>query len=269
MRRLRLASLLVLLAGLHGCAGGTDGGDGRDWTLVWSDEFDGAAGTPPSAANWGHDVGTDWGNAQLEYDTDRPANAALDGAGNLVITARRESFGGSAYTSARLTTAGRHEFQYGKFEARMKLPRGQGLWPAFWLLGADFPTVGWPASGEMDIMEYRGQDPGTIHGSMHGPGYSGGSALTRAWAPSATHFDNSFHVFTLEWSAARVDWYADGVRYFGVRREDVPGPWAFDHPFHLILNLAVGGTFVGAPSDATPFPAAMTVDWVRVYARTP
>lgn len=258
-----LASLLFLAT--LGCS--KRSATASQWTLVWSDEFTGAAGAPPDAANWRQDVGTDWGNAQLEYDTDRTSNAALDGLGNLVITARREAFGGRAYTSARLTTAGRQEFRYGRFEARLQLPRGQGLWPAFWLLGANFPTVGWPAAGEIDVMEYRGQEPGTVHGSLHGPGYSGGAALTRTWSPTATRFDNSFHVFAIEWSAERVDWFVDGARFFGVRREDVPGPWAFDGSFNVLLNVAVGGTFVGAPSAVTAFPQAMTVDWVRVYQR--
>jgi beta-glucanase (GH16 family) len=243
--------------------------DNTKWTLVWADEFDGAAGTKANAANWRADVGTDWGNAQLEYDTDRTENAALDGTGHLVITARREAFSGSAYTSARLTTEGKQVFQYGKIEARMKLPSGRGLWPAFWLLGANRPTVGWPQSGEIDIMEYRGQEPTTVLGSMHGPGYSGGGALTKRYTPAATRFDNSFHVFTVEWSAEQVDYLVDGTRYYTIRKADVPGAWVFDHPFYIILNVAVGGNFIGSPDQFTPFPQSMTVDWVRVYQLNP
>jgi beta-glucanase (GH16 family) len=268
MKRLsQVVTYTAIILALAGCRDSPTGGDG--WSLAWSDEFEGTAGTAPNAAIWTPEVGTDWGNAQLEYDTDRTSNAALDGAGNLLITARQESFGGRAYTSARLTTAGKRAVQYGKIEARMQLPRGQGMWPAFWLLGADIATVGWPATGEIDIMEYRGQEPGTVIGSLHGPGYSGGSALSRRYSPPATRFDNSFHVFTVEWSAQRIDWFVDGTRYFGVRRDQVPGPWAFDHPFNVILNLAVGGNFVGAPNEFTTFPQSLVVDWVRVYERSP
>jgi beta-glucanase (GH16 family) len=264
----RLAALaLVAVACVAGCSDSPT--DATRWRLTWSDEFTGAAGAPPDAATWTAEVGTNWGNAQLEYDTDRTSNAALDGNGHLVITARREQFSGSAYTSARLTTAGKRSFQYGKIEGRMKLPRGQGMWPAFWMLGADFATVGWPATGEIDVMEYRGQEPGTVIGSLHGPGYSGGAALSRRHSPAATRFDNSFHVFTVEWSAERVDWFVDGAHYFAVRKGDVPGPWVFDHPFNLLLNLAVGGNFVGAPSEFTEFPQELVVDWVRVYERAP
>lgn len=233
--------------------------------LVWSDEFDGAAGALPNAADWGFDLGTDWGNAQLEYTTDRPSNASLDGDGHLVITARRESFQGRTFTSARITTAGKREFQYGRIEARMKLPSGRGLWPAFWMLGANMPTVGWPAAGEIDIMEFRGQEPSTIIGSLHGPGYSAGNAVSRKQTFRATRFDNSFHVYAVEWRADRIDWFVNGDRYHTVRRTDVPGEWVFDQPFYLILNVAVGGNFVGSPDAFTPFPQTMVVDWVRVY----
>ncbi len=239
--------------------------DTTKWTLVWADEFEGAAGSLANSADWKFDVGTDWGNAQLEYDTDRAENASLDGSGHLVITAKKESYQGSQYTSARITTEGKHTFQYGKIEARMKLPGGRGLWPAFWLLGANKPTVGWPASGEIDIMEYRGQAPSTVIGTIHGPGYSGGSAVTKSKTLTATRFDNSFHVFTVEWSAERIDFFVDGLLYHAITKDKVPGPWVFDHPFYIILNVAVGGNFVGAPDVFTPFPQTMVVDWVRVY----
>jgi len=266
MKRLLLLSAVVSC--LWGCSSGTASDDGR-WTLAWSDEFTGPAGQLADPATWTYEVGTDWGNAQLEYDTDRASNAALDGAGHLVITARREAYEGRQYTSARLTTAGKREFRYGKFEARMQLPGGQGLWPAFWMLGSSFDTVGWPATGEIDIMEFRGQEPSTVHGSLHGPGYSGGSALTRRKTVTASRFDNSFHVFTVEWSAEEIRWFVDGTRYHTVRKADVPGTWVFDHPFDLLLNVAVGGNFVGAPNDATTFPKQMIVDWVRVYEPAP
>ena len=239
------------------------------WTLVWSDEFDGAAGTLPDPATWRMEVGTGWGNQQLECDTDRASNAAMDGQGRLVITARRESYQGCAYTSARLTSQGKRTFRYGKIEARLQLPRGRGLWPAFWMLGANVPTVGWPASGEIDVMEYRGQEPSKVHGTVHGPGYAGGGGITKSVTLRNVRFDNSFHVFTVEWSADRIGWFVDGMRFHEVTRADVPGPWVFDQPFHLLLNVAVGGTFVGSPDQFTPFPTAMLVDWVRVYQLAP
>lgn len=243
--------------------------DPRPWVLDWSDEFDGPAGALPNATTWRFDVGTDWGNQQLEFDTDRATNASLDGSGHLVITARRESYQGRAFTSARITTAGKRQFQYGRIEARMQLPRGRGLWPAFWMLGDNFRTVGWPASGEIDIMEYRGQEPSRVLGTVHGPGYFGGGGITGDTTLRNVRFDNSFHVFAIEWSASQIEWFVDGQRYHRVQREDVPGPWVFDRPFHMILNVAVGGTFVGSPDQFTPFPTAMVVDWVRVYRLPP
>jgi len=238
------------------------------WQLAWSDEFEGPAGAPPDPANWNHDVGTDWGNAQLEYDTDRIENVSLDGSGHLAITARREPWLGRDYTSGRIQTNGHFAQAGGRFEARIRVPVGQGLWPAFWLLGANFGSVGWPACGEIDVMEYRGQEPRVVVGSLHGPGYSGGSAITtRYQLPGAAGFDQDFHVFAVEWVDDRITWSVDGVPYLGVRRADLPpgGIWVFDHPFFVILDLAVGGHFVGPPDETTVFPQSMLVDWVRVY----
>ncbi len=235
------------------------------WTLVWSDEFDGPAGQLPSAANWAFDIGTDWGNRQLEYDTDRPENVSLDGSGNLAITARRESYGGSAYTSGRIKTQGLFDQAHGRFEARIKLPAGQGIWPAFWMLGSDFPTVGWPQCGEIDVMEYRGQEPSVVHGTVHGPGYSGGGGVSSRYLLSGGRFDADFHVFAVEWTEAGIEWFVDGELYHRVRRGEPRGEWVFDHPFFILLNVAVGGTFVGPPDASTSFPQSMLVDWVRVH----
>lgn len=261
MSRSTLA-LVVALAGLVGCSEPPGA-----WVLQWEDEFSGAAGTRPSQANWRFDVGTDWGNAQLEYDTDRASNAALDGTGNLAIVARAESFQGSAYTSARITTKGLFQQKYGRFEARMKLPTGRGLWPAFWLLGANIDQVGWPQSGEIDIMEYRGQEPNVVHGSLHGPGYSAGNALTRRFDLGAGRFDTGFHIFSVEWDEDQIEWRVDGQLYHEIKRSFVPGKWVFDQPFYIILNVAVGGGYVGPPDGGTVFPQTMLVDWVRVYVR--
>lgn len=257
----RPLAFLLSLAVLGACTGATEP---RNYQVVWEDEFTGAAGTLPDAANWGFDVGTDWGNAQLEYDTNRPENASLDGAGHLRIVARQEAWLGRNYTSARITTAGRREFRYGRFEARLRTPSGQGLWPAFWLLGANIATVGWPQSGEIDIMEMRGQAPTVNHGSLHGPGYSGGGALTRAYTLPSGRLDTEFHVFRVDWSPSQIRWYVDDVLYHEVNKGDQPGTWVYDHPFYIILNVAVGGGFVGAPNGTTTFPQEMVVDWVRV-----
>lgn len=238
------------------------------WELVWEDEFVGAAGTAPNPANWKYDIGTDWGNAQLEFDTDRPENVSLDGNGHLVITAIKESYNGREYTSARITTAGKQEFTYGRFEARVKLPVGQGIWPAFWLLGANITEVSWPRSGEIDIMEYRGQEPTINHGSLHGPGYSAGNAITRKFT-NPTPFNEDFHVFKVEWDPGEIRWYVDDKIFHLVRRGDQTGDWVFNHDFYIILNIAVGGGFVGPVGAGTVFPQQMLVDWVRVSQRAP
>jgi beta-glucanase (GH16 family) len=263
------ASLLAAAAGCKSPAAlpapGTPAPAGQ---LVWADEFNGPAGSLPSSASWGFDVGTDWGNAQLEYDTARPANVSLDGQGRLAITARVESYQGAGYTSGRIKTAGRFSRTGGRFEARMKLPTGRGLWPAFWLLGADFATNPWPACGEIDIMEYRGQEPGVVLGSLHGPGYSGGNARSRAYVlPSGGRFDTDFHVFAVEWKTNQITWSVDGKPYHVQTPSTIPAgtSWVFDHPFFVILNLAVGGNYVGPPDASTVFPQTLLVDYVRVY----
>ena len=260
---MRLGIILLLL--LVSCDN-TSGDSNKERQLIWQDEFDGAAGQLPDASRWTYDIGTDWGNRQLEYDTDRPENVSLDGNGHLAITARKESYEGASYTSARILTRGLYARAYGRFEARMQLPSGQGLWPAFWMLGANFSQVGWPDCGEIDIMEYRGQQPSVVHGSLHGPGYSAGEAVTRSYTLPGGRFDTEFHVFAVEWERGTIKWYVDDVLYQQVVSGDLPGAWVYDHPFFIILNLAVGGTFVGPPDESTEFPQTLLVDWVRVYA---
>ncbi|MFA7329461.1 MAG: glycoside hydrolase family 16 protein [Candidatus Delongbacteria bacterium] len=260
---------LALLATLAGCSREHDPPAVLDYQLVWQDEFEGPVGEAPDPARWVHDVGTNWGNSQLEYDTERVENAALDGAGHLAITARRESWLGSDYTSARLTTRGLFEPRYGRFEARLRLPSGRGLWPAFWLLGANIGEVSWPHCGEIDIMEARGQLPSINHTSLHGPGYSGGGAVTSSQNLFPLRLDEDFHVYALEWERSTVRWLLDDVVTFEVDAGDLPGDWVFDHPFFLILNVAVGGTFVGPPDAGTVFPQTLLVDWVRVYQQLP
>lgn len=261
-----LLRALTALLGAGLSFGSCSSTEPQPYQLVWEDDFVGAAGAAPDASNWGYDIGTDWGNAQLEWTTDRRENSALDGNGNLVITARQESFNGRNYTSARLTTAGKREFTYGRFEARIKNPIGQGIWPAFWLLGANIAEVGWPRTGEIDIMEYRGQEPTINHGSLHGPGYSAGNAITRRYT-SPVPLNDDFHVFAVEWDPGEIRWYVDDQIYHLVKRGDQRGDWVFNHDFYIILNIAVGGGFVGPVGPSTTFPQQLIVDYVRVYRR--
>jgi beta-glucanase (GH16 family) len=250
------------------------------WNLVWSDEFVGTAGEPPDAAYWDYDVGgSGWGNDELQFYTARPENVALDGDGNLVITARQESYQGRAYTSARINTRARFEQGLGRWEARIRVPSGMGIWPAFWLLGANFPQVGWPACGEIDVMEVRGQAPGVMNGTLHATGYSGGGSLTAQYvcqvAPSCANppctplcpFSEDFHVFAVEVEANRIRFEVDGNVYQEVRQDLLPTgtSWPFGKPFFVILNVAVGGAYVGAPDVTTVFPQKMLVDYVRYY----
>jgi beta-glucosidase len=250
----------------------------EEWPLIWSDEFEGPAGAPPDPGRWGHDVGGwGWGNAEWQYYTDSTENAALDGNGALVITARQIDAGSGglecwdglcAYTSARLLTRAKFEFTYGRVEARIKLPRGQGIWPAFWALGNDFDRVGWPNCGEIDIMENVGFEPSTVHGTVHGPGYSGGSGIGGGIdLPGDEAFADDYYVFAVEWEPEALRWYVDGEQYLTVTPESLPvgGDWVFDHPFFLILNVAVGGYWPGYPDETTEFPQTMHVDYVRVY----
>ena len=236
--------------------------------LLWSDEFEGPAGQLPDPTKWQFDLGTDWGNAQLEYTTDRPENVSLDGQGHLVITAREESYEGQPYTAARIKTKDLFEQTYGRFEARIKVPVGQGLWPAFWMLGEDIDEVGWPHCGEIDIMEYRGHEPSILHGTIHGPGYKGDESIGASYELADGGFHEDFHVFAVEWTQERIVWSVDGEVYHEVTPADLPEgtDWVYDHPHFMLLNVAVGGRWVGSPDETTEFPQRMMVDWVRVYA---
>lgn len=236
----------------------------RNWQLVWSDEFDGSAGQLPDASKWGFDLGNNggWGNQELEVYTDNPENVSLDGNGNLVITAIQN---GNSFTSARVKTQNKFSQAYGRFEARIKTPYGPGIWPAFWMLGDNVGEVGWPQCGEIDIMEMRGQQPSVIHGTVHGPGYSGGNGITSSYALQNGRFDLDYHVFAVEWTENQIDYFCDGYLYKRIKKSDVPGEWVYDHPFFLIMNIAVGGTFAGYPTAQTPFPQKMTIDYVKVY----
>ncbi|MFD5935899.1 ricin-type beta-trefoil lectin domain protein [Streptomyces sp. NPDC060333] len=239
----------------------------------FSDTFDGPAGTAPDPAKWQTETGDNVNNHERQYYTAGNANAALDGQGHLVITARRENpanhscwYGRCEYTSARLNTAGRFTRTYGHVEARLKVPRGQGMWPAFWMLGNDIGQVGWPASGEIDVMENVGFEPSTIHGTLHGPGYSGSGGIGAAYTlPGGQAFADAFHTFAVDWAPDSVTWSVDGTVYQRRTPADLGGrAWAFNKPFFLILNLAVGGYWPGDPDAGTAFPQQLVVDHVRV-----
>lgn len=267
MHTVRFFVLSFLLLSFTSCDVDTTQKTGkRNWQLVWSDDFDGAVSTLPDAKKWAFDIGNSgWGNSELQYYTNKPENVALDGSGNLVITARKESFGGAAFTSARIKTQGLFAQKYGRFEARLKTPYGPGIWPAFWLLGDNINEVGWPQCGEIDIMELRGQQPNVIHGSVHGPGYSGGNAITAPHGLMNSRYDSDFHVFAIEWNEDSIDYYVDDYLYHRLKKSEVKGTWVYDHPFFIILNVAVGGNYVGFPTDQTPFPQKMIIDYVKVY----
>jgi beta-glucanase (GH16 family) len=241
------------------------------WNLVWHDEFDGPQGTQPDSTKWTMEVNGSPANGELEYYTDRPSNVALDGNGDLVITALQESYMGADYTSGRINTAGKFEQAYGRFEARMKLPFGQGLWPAFWALGNNIADVKWPACGEIDIMENVGRDPSNSNGFLHGPGYSGSDHLGGQYT-LAGGFSSDFHVFAAEWEQNVVRFYVDDNLFDTTTSADLAARdpnlvWVFDHPFFIILNVAVGGGYPGNPDNTTTFPQLLTVDYVRVYSR--
>jgi beta-glucanase (GH16 family) len=235
--------------------------------LVMADEFD--ANGAPNNSIWNYNIGTGengWGNGELQYYTNRTENVTAQN-GILIITANKEDFNGSAYTSARLLTKGKFEQTYGRFEARMRLPYGKGIWPAFWLLGDDAKgTQIWPQIGEIDIMEYVGDKPTSVFGTVHGPGYSGGESISKSYVLQNDRFDTGFHVFGIEWGPDYINYYVDDVLYNQITPEDVPGEWVFNRgPFYIILNLAVGGALPGSPNAETVFPQTLLVDYVRVY----
>lgn len=244
------------------------------WKLVWSDEFNGPNGSAVDATKWGTETGGGWGNNELEYYTRRIENASQQN-GNLVIHVLQEKYTGGDgvsrnYTSARLKTQGKFSQAYGRFEARIKIPRGQGIWPAFWVLGNDIEKPGWPDCGEIDIMENIGKEPSTVHGTIHGPGYSGANGIGASYTlPGDQRFADDFHIFAVEWEPSAIRFYVDDHLYSTRTPGDLPRgtKWVYDHPFFLLLNVAVGGRWPGNPDATTIFPQAMLVDYVRVYAR--
>jgi len=283
MRRTRLVAALLAAAVVSPAlttapAGAYEKPDPRRaLAITWQDEFNSPAGTRPSASRWNLETGGEpqWGNEEWQYYTSRKENVSTDGAGNLVIQARKErlagmenwQYGTCDITSGRITTKAKFEQAYGKFEARIKIPDGAGLWPAFWMMGANIDEVDWPNNGEIDIMEIVGNEPYTLYGTVHGPGYhsengpGGSTTSSRKWA-------DAFHLYAVEWSPNKVVWTVDGRPFHTVTPADIPAgaDWVFDHPFYLLLNLAVGGVWPGPPNSSTRFPAKMLVDYVRVYS---
>jgi beta-glucanase (GH16 family) len=273
MGALVVAACLVAVTAGSGTALGENGR-----VLAWSDEFDGPAGAPPDPATWGFDLGdgsaiglAGWGNKERQWYTDDLVNVALDGEGHLVITVREAGgdlacyYGPCEYTSARLLTRDRFEFQHGLLEARIRVPAGHGLWPAFWLLGSNIDEAGWPQSGEIDVMEYVGRLPNEVMGTLHGPGYSGSSGIS-GYVDLGEPVADAFHTVALEWEPDRMTWYLDGSPYHEVTRDQVaPNEWVFEQPFFMLLNVAVGGNLGGPVFPDTVFPAQMLVDYVRLY----
>jgi beta-glucanase (GH16 family) len=246
------------------------------WNLVWRDEFDGPNGSGVDSTKWVTETGgSGWGNNELEYYTHRLLNAHIEN-GALVIKALQETYTGPDgvtrnYTSARLKTQGKFSLTYGRIEARLKIPYGLGMWPAFWMLGTDIGQVGWPACGEMDIMENIGREPSMVHGTIHGPGYSGGNGLGGSYSLSnGRRLADDFHTFAIEWEPNVIRFYVDGLLYKTRTPADLPAnsSWVFAHPFFILLNVAVGGSWPGNPDASTVFPQTMTVDYVRVYQRS-
>ena len=245
------------------------------WALVWSDEFDGQNASSVDSSKWAFDIGGGkWGNSESEYYTDRSRNVSIRG-GNLVITAQKEKYTGPDkkkwdYTSARLKTLGKFSQAYGRFEAHIKIPFGQGIWPAFWMLGNDIDKTGWPNCGEIDIMENIGKEPSTVHGTIHGPGYSGANGIGSPYSlADGKRFSDRFHVFAVEWEPQAIRFYVDDALYATRTRAELPAgaKWVYDHPFFLILNLAVGGDWPGYPDATSVFPQTMRVDYVRVFRK--
>jgi beta-glucanase (GH16 family) len=236
----------------------------------FTDDFSGGAGTGIDGSKWHFETGDNVNNHERQWYTSGTNNAAMDGQGHLVITAKKENpgnyncwYGTCQYTSARISTSGQFTQAYGHYESRMKLPRGQGMWPAFWMLGNDIGSVGWPNSGEIDIMENVGFEPTTVHGTIHGPGYSGAAGIGAGY--SGPNFSDDFHTYAVDWAPNSITWSVDGNVYQTRTPADLGGNrWVFDHPFYLILNLAVGGYWPGDPNSSTTFPQQLVVDYVHV-----
>ncbi len=265
---MRIASLLICVIGATLSATAQSN---PAWSLIWADEFAQADGSSPDTNKWVNEIGAGgWGNSELQYYTSRTNNVRIEG-GQLVIEALKEKMAGSSYTSARMKTLGKASWAGGRIEARMKIPFGQGIWPAFWMLGTNIASTPWPKCGEIDIMENIGREPTIVHGTVHGPGYSGAGGIGGGYSlPSKAAFSADFHVYSIEWTTNQIKWFVDGQQYFNLTPASLPkgANWVFAQPQFILLNLAVGGQWPGYPDGTTTFPQRLTVDYVRVYAAT-
>ena len=278
-------ALILLATALLFNSCGTSSGDGTDpvgddpnnepsevWNLVWSDEFE---ADQLETDKWSFQFGTGsqfglvgWGNNELQYYTDREENVFLED-GLLHITALEESFEGRNYTSARIRTINKGDWKFGKIEIMAKLPEGQGMWPAIWMLPTEEVFGGWPKSGEIDITELVGHQPSTVHGTVHfGQDWPENRSRTSTYSLDSGKFSENFHLFSIEWEEDEIRWYVDGEQYHTIQPEDLePENYPFNEQFHLILNLAVGGNWPGNPDSSTVFPQSMLVDYVRVFEK--
>ena len=248
----------------------------RKNSLVWAEEFDGAYGSPPNPGVWQAEVGGHgWGNEELQFYTAGTENAHLDGNSNLAIIVRRSKpqlrhqlYGGRKYTSARLISKNRLTTAYGLIQARIKIPTGNGIWSAFWMLGQDIDEVGWPNCGEIDVMENFGKDPLAVHGTVHGPGYAGMSGLTHRYL-AKSRLSDDFHIYSVDWEPGRIRWYFDDTPYATIRIHDVQkNPWVFNHEFYFLINVAVGSGFFSEPDGTVAFPQTMLIDYIRIYKQS-
>ncbi|GIF03821.1 discoidin domain-containing protein [Actinoplanes siamensis] len=234
--------------------------------LVFSDEFNGANGAKPDTSKWTYDPGVPQ-NGEIQYYTPNSENASMNGAGQLVVEARKQDYQGRQYTSARMNTSNKFHVQYGRIEARIKVPKGNGLWPAFWMMGSDFlQGRPWPYNGEIDIMEVLGRNTSEAYSTLHAPAYNGAGGYGQKY--STVDLSQDFHVWAVEWDSKGMRFFLDNTLVFTAAKDTVEntrGPWIYDHQFYLILNLAVGGDFPGPIDASTPFPSRMLVDYVRVY----
>ena len=234
------------------------------WEIIWQDEFDGEQLDPDK---WTMEIGGHgWGNNEKQFYVDRPENVRLED-GHLVIEAINEFFIRRHYTSGRIKTQDKFSFTYGRVEARMQLPYGQGIWPAFWMLGSNIGTTPWPSCGEIDIMEHIGREPTRVYGTVHGPGYSGAGGVGHFTTFPPGSLSDEFHTFAVEWEENEIRWFVDDEQFFKLTPAQVPGEWVYDHPFFILINMAVGGYWPGEPDDTTVFPQYLKVDYVRVYQR--
>ncbi|MDT7726324.1 MAG: hypothetical protein QOI21_2900 [Actinomycetota bacterium] len=275
LRRSRIGAVLaaatLIALGATGPATNAAASPAGDLTAAaatFTDDFNGAAGSGVDGGKWNLEGGDNVNNHERQWYTTGTNNAAMDGQGHLVITAKKENpgnyncwYGRCEYTSARLTTNNKFTQAYGHYEARMKLPRGQGMWPAFWMLGTT--GGGWPNNGEIDIMENVGYEPNTVHGTIHGPGYSGSTGIGAGY--SGPNFSDAFHTYAIDWSPNKITWAVDGITYQTRTPADLGGnTWVFNHNFYMILNLAVGGYWPGDPNSSTVFPQQLVIDYVHV-----